>query len=365
MLSFFPRQLPHAVQSSRQANIVVPGVIAAACISLVTGAALHPVSAETYNNGGSAAVGTNGDSASGTFVTVTDSGTADSGCFDFGLGCARGVAVSGTGHSQGEVAVSGTGQAGRDDPWLGKPLAAVSGTGGAEAYTVAVSGAGDADQRNYAGYCSPVVGSGATNGVGISGTGNSEGCLAVSGTGYAWGGAIGVSALGDGSGSTLGVSRENVDVNTGAPMPGSLELALVATIIDVQPPMRGPSSPDSSPDEGSCHKCIAKSRMVWSDTARDESVVIDYVKNEDDDYSIDSERIQAWLYRGDRRNQCRTYDGTLVWSSDSGIDYAAADAYSGAYGGSNNKWELRTMNDWWNDGVHWGVHGGIDLCKKF
>lgn len=155
-----------------------PLFIIVASLTLLVGL-VPAASAETYGDGQFVEVGTNGSSATGEFVSVSDTGTAESSCHSISIGCVTGVAVSGTGNTNGAVAVSGTGNAGWDESFLGRPSVAVSGTGTAKASQLAVSGTGDADQRTINGCSdSPTA---LFDGQAVSGIGNAEGCRTADG----------------------------------------------------------------------------------------------------------------------------------------------------------------------------------------
>ena len=244
---------------------------------------------------------------------------------------------------------------------------------------------------NYYG-CTAGVGAGiATTGsasgpLGVSGTGPASGTVAISGTGHASGV---VAATGTGStNGTVGVEQGGVDAAYPVPIDGEAVVEMVAnlaadsvgTYTDYKENLGDPGSYDpvryaqnggeggassGGPRKPDCLACRAHNKMYWSDHGWSEDVGVAFSMNKADE-RIDRQTFHAALLNARRDLPC--YEGDYSWTASKPMIYNSQvpEALStGKKGGANRRWTLASGHDWWDDGGHWEVKGGADICHKF
>lgn len=248
--------------------------------------------------------------------------------------------------------------------------AAVSPTNNADAGLIALSGTGQATSRT----------------IGVSGTGSAvggcQGCLwpgaAVSGTSSANGGTVGFSGVGTASGGVLGfsgVGLANAAVGTvpaapSAPL-GNTSLVL-ATPIQAEDVLEAPAVPLptggtvtflTSGGSKDCKGCLARNVMAWKDYGGWESVRTKQSVNLADEV-IGSQDLHAALISS-AENKC--YEGNTRWNNSwSGSNRGDSSSLSsGSYTAWSDKWTLASGHNWYEDGIHWMVNEGNDICKQF
>lgn len=222
--------------------------------------------------------------------------------------------------------------------------------------------------------------------LGVSGTGPASGTVAISGTGHASGV---VAATGTGSpNGTVGVEKGGVDAAYPVPIDGERSIEMVAnlaadsvgTYTDYKGNLGDPGSYDpvryaqnggeggsssGGPRKPDCLGCRAHNRMYWSDHGWSEDVGVAFSMNKADE-RIDRQTFHAALLNARRDLPC--YEGDYSWAASKPMIYNSQvpEALStGKKGGANRRWTLASGHDWWDDGGHWEVKGGADICEKF
>lgn len=117
---------------------------------------------------------------------------------------------------------------------------------------------------------------------------------------------------------------------------------------------------------GDCLGCEAKTRMEWTDYGAWERVRFEYAKNIADEI-IDEQHVHGALIADDD-GQCPGFEGVQKWTEwspkvqdQSGLEIGPSSNYTGY----NDAWQLASGHDWWDDGGHWEVKGGADICHEF
>lgn len=240
---------------------------------------------------------------------------------------------------------------------------------------------------------------GPVNGAGISTTGTADGPVAISGTGTANGWTLGVSGTGHAQGTvaatatgsasgTVGVEQGGVDAAYPVPIDGEAIVEMVANLAadsagaytDYKENIGNPGSYDpvryaqnggeggassGGPRKPDCLGCRAQNKMYWSDHGWSEDVGVAHSMNKADE-RIDRQTFHAALLNARRDLPC--YEGDYSWTASKGMIYNSQvpeALYTGKHGGANRRWTLASGHDWWDDGGHWEVKGGADICHKF
>lgn len=124
---------------------------------------------------------------------------------------------------------------------------------------------------------------------------------------------------------------------------------------------------DSSTDAeagGNCVNCVAWNRMYWKNYGWWESVGIDWSRSwateviTRQNHHVALLNGQAGCYSGGYRYQNATPD-------EYGRQNSAYEFHTGKYTAYNDKWTQASGHNWHEDGVHWQVAGGADICKQF
>lgn len=139
-----------------------------------------------------------------------------------------------------------------------------------------------------------------------------------------------------------------------------------------QNPRNGAITPQSTEHAGgggggaTCSNCLGHAYIFYTDYSLYEWVGVDRVENTADEV-IDEQNNHGTLIRNED-GSC-SYGGEQVWSEFSPTvanTYSVRiDSDSNSYYGDNDGWVLATGHDWWDDGAHFYVSEGNDVCRAF
>jgi hypothetical protein len=147
----------------------------------------------------------------------------------------------------------------------------------------------------------------------------------------------------------------------------------------LRPPLRGqdemvlPALPRPQPDGTSaqvtaaaatCDNCLAHNVMGWIDSGIYEDVKVNH--NNNHAYEAIERQNHHVALISSANNLC--YEGSFRYTRDSGNIYNYYNSpviSSGYYRAYSDRWTQASGHNWYDDGTHFSVSGGADVCRQF